>query len=58
MSNYVIRRYENGYAIVARCDDGIEEVHAIGITRELAELQLILAGQQVRYEDRHFKLDL
>ena len=58
MSYYVIRPDENGYTIVARYDDGSEEAHVSGLTREGAEHILILAGQKVRYEDRQLKLDL
>jgi hypothetical protein len=58
MSCYVIRPDENGYTIVARYDDGTEEAHVSGLTREQAERTLILAGQEVRYEDRQLKLDL
>jgi hypothetical protein len=58
MSSYFIRPDENGYSIVARYDDGAEETHVSGLTREQAERTLILAGQEVRYEDRQLKLDL
>jgi hypothetical protein len=58
VSHYFIRPDENGYSIWAFYDDGTEEAHVTGMTREAAERTLELAGQPIRYDDRQLKLDL
>ncbi|MGE3279563.1 MAG: hypothetical protein AB7H90_05255 [Alphaproteobacteria bacterium] len=58
MSHYFIRPDENGYSIWAFNNDGTEEAHVTGMTREQAERMLELAGQPVRYDEKQLKLDL
>jgi hypothetical protein len=58
VSYYFIHSAENGYSAWASYDDGTEEVHVTGLTREHAEREFDRAGQPIRYEDRQGTLDL
>ena len=58
VSYYFIRSDENGYSVWASYDDGTEEVHVTGLTREQAGREFDRAGQPIRYEDRQGRLDL
>ena len=58
MTAYFIRRRSEECSIVKLQPDGREETIATGLTRADAELQLILAYGEVRYEKPQLEFDL